>query len=659
MCGIAGIVELNGPMTTEDVVAVQHMLDTQVHRGPDGQGLVVLGSVDSALYSGLPAPGSAPVTPSSMLRARSSLLPAPCSALSAVLGHRRLSIIDLSDAGRQPMSNADGTIWVTYNGEIYNFRELREELRRKGYRFVSQTDTEVLLYGYEEWGIEGLLSRLHGMFAFAVYDTGAKPRKSGQLATGPCLILAKDRFGIKPLYYYHDRNRLLFASEVRPLGRSGLIPDELSLEALVRYLQLGSVPIPLTTVKNLFALPAGHYLTVSTQGVRLKEYWNLARCIYQPDSVPANADRRIALQHVQALLEESVQSHLISDVPLGVFLSGGIDSSALVALTSRLRDQPVKTVSVVFDEPQYNESSYARMVAERYHTDHHEIRLRGSDWLADLPKIFAAMDQPTGDGINTYCVSQAAKQAGLTVVLSGIGGDEVFLGYEHLKTGVRFERQRKLLAHIPQSLRKGVLTASAQAGALIGRMGIEKLLFAPQQIQALLGISAKEMHAYGPMVQSSNGEQSETWSKAAPWYEFTYYLQSQLLKDADCMSMAHSLETRVPFLDHRLVEYVMGLPQAWKIGSQVNKPLLVQALNGSLPPSVWQRPKMGFTFPFAEWMKNQADTFAEDGSGHSLLNKAATKEVWRKFKAGRLHWSRPWALTVLGALCSSRFALSS
>jgi len=658
MCGIAGIVKLHGPITTEDVVAVRVMLDTQVHRGPDGEGLVVLGAVSQELGVRSEELVGRNTEYCSFLTAHSSL--------SAVLGHRRLSIIDLSDAGRQPMSNADRTMWVTYNGEIYNFRELREELGQNGYRFASQTDTEVLVYGYEEWGIEGLLSRLRGMFAFAVYDSGTKSSKSTRTTAEARLILAKDRFGIKPLYYYHDGNRLLFASEVRPLRRSGLVPDELSLEAFVRYLQLGSVPVPLTTVKNLFALPAGHYLTVSPQEVKLKEYWNLANCMRQADSVPANADRSGTLPQIQSLLEEAVQSHLISDVPLGVFLSGGIDSSALVALTSRARNQAVQTVSVVFDEQEYNEASYAHMVAERYHTDHHEIRLRSSDWLAALPKIYAAMDQPTVDGINTYFVAQAAKQAGLTVVLSGIGGDEVFLGYGHLKHSISFECQRRLLAYLPQALRRRVLTASARAGGLVGRMGFEKLgylenptfentyllfrgLFTPQQTQALLGMSTKELHAYGPMVQSSNGEQLEVWSKAAPWFEFTYYLQSQLLKDADCMSMAHSIETRVPFLDHRLVAYVMGLPHAWKIDSRVNKPLLVHALKGSLPQSVWQRSKMGFSFPFADWMKQQADTFAEDGFGHELLNKAATKDIWRKFREGRLHWSRPWALAVLGA----------
>lgn len=678
MCGIAGIVKFHDPTTTEEVAAVQRMLTAQVHRGPDGEGMVVLGPVSDELrVNGKQlevnseqltvskqdhSPLTAYCSPFTIHR---SLL-TPHSSLSTVLGHRRLSIIDLSDAGRQPMSNADGSVWVTYNGEIYNFRALREELSLLGYRFASHTDTEVLVLGYEEWGIDGLLSRLSGMFAFAVYDSGAKLSKNGLPASRPCVILAKDRFGIKPLYYYHDEQRVLFASEVRALQRSGMVPDTLNPEAMVRYLQLGSVPVPLTTIKNVHALPAGHYVTISAQGMKMQEYWNLARCLSGGDPAASNGDHGAALHRIQLLLEEVIQSHLMSDVPLGVFLSGGIDSSALVALTSRAHNQAVKTVSVVFDEPQYDESAYAGTVAQHYRTEHHEVRFRSGDWLAALPKIFAAMDQPTGDGINTYVVSQAAKQVGLTVVLSGIGGDEVFCGYGHLKTSAQFERRRKLFATLPRLLRRGVLAASAQTGSMVGRIGLEKLvyladptmensyllfrgLFAPQQVQALLGLTTKELRNYGAMTPSPDGNQPETWGKAASWYECTYYLQSQLLKDADCMSMAHSIETRVPFLDHRLAEYVLGLPQAWKIDHQVNKPLLVHALNGSLPPAVWQRPKMGFTFPFADWLKDQSSTFAQDSFGKGLLDKAATKDVWKKFREGRLHWSRPWALAVLAA----------
>lgn len=353
------------------------------------------------------------------------------------------------------------------------------------------------------------------------------------------------------LAFVHDTNtdRLLFASEVRALQRSRLIPDEPNLEALVRYLQLGSVPVPLTTVQNLLALPAGHYLSASAQGVKLHEYWNFAYIPQQTEHANGPSSRQDTQHHIQRLLEQSVQSHLISDVPLGVFLSGGIDSSALVALTSRGQSHGLKTVSVVFDEPEYDESTYARSVAQQYHTDHHEIRLRREQWFAELPKVFAAMDQPTGDGINTYFVSQAAKQAGLTVVLSGIGGDEVFCGYKHLKESVKFEQQRNVLARLPQSLRTGMLRVSAQAGTLVGKIGVEKLayleeptcdntyllfrgLFPPQQIPELLGISAAELSAYGPMVRSLNNRSARAWNDAAPWYEFTYYLQSQLLADS-------------------------------------------------------------------------------------------------------------------------------
>jgi asparagine synthase (glutamine-hydrolysing) len=639
MCGIAGILKLNAPATPEDVAAVQRMIDAQIHRGPDGEGIIALG--DSS-----PLP----------------LTPHP-SRSSIVLGHRRLSIIDLSPAGKQPMSNEDGTVWVTYNGEIYNFRELREELDKKGHTFKSQTDTEVLVHGYEEWGMEGLLSRLRGMFAFALYDSSP----SRLTPNASRFFLAKDRFGIKPLYYYQDREQLIFASEVRAVMKSGMVPDEKNMEALVRFLQLGSVPVPLTTIKNVFALPAGHYLVVNEHGADLKRYWDLSTYLnqspnlHQSQSVSTNLNDYI--KTTRSLLEDSVRHHLISDVPLGVFLSGGIDSSSLVALAAGFRDKPLTTLSIIFDEPDYSEAQYARLVAKKYGTDHREVLLRSKDFFDELPRIFEAMDQPTIDGVNTYFVSKAAKEAGLTVVLSGTGGDEVFLGYEHFKKTGRLERTRRFLNLFPLRMRRGLIRAAILAGLPSGAAGREKLtylevptdenyyllfrgLFAPRQIQDLLGISEKEFVSFDFTTQSPNLPISQSLLNSFTLFEFGHYLQNQLLKDTDFMSMAHSIETRVPYLDHRLLEYIAGVPAGLKLGNGMNKPMLVKAMGEGLPREIWDRPKTGFTFPFGEWMRARVDELEARSLEQKFLDQKAVEKVWQGFRGGRVHWSQPWSMVV-------------
>jgi len=618
MCGIAGIFTPERLTSPEDVVAVGRMMDAQIHRGPDGSGMH--------------------------------------RDTKAVLGHRRLAIIDLSDAGRQPMSNEDGTIWVTYNGEIYNFLELREDLSRRGHHFKAKTDTEVLVHGYEEWGIEELLARLRGMFAFGLYDARSSD-------AGPCLILAKDRFGIKPLYYsYQNCGQLIFASEVQALMKTGMVADEKDPAALVRFLQLGSVPVPLTTIKGVFALPAGHYALVDDQGFHLRQYWDLSTSL--PFSLHARADLPLeqAVRETRGLLDESVKGHLLSDVPLGVFLSGGLDSSALVAVASRFREKPLTTVSIVFDEPEYSEAQYSRMVAGRYHTDHREILLRSKDLVEAVHGIFAAMDQPTVDGVNTFLVSKAAKEAGLTVVLSGTGADEVFLGYSHFKKAQTWERAWRLFSGAPVAIRKGLVALAASVGALGGRTGFEKIryldnpcdeslyllfrgLFSPRQIQELLGIGENEFERLAP--RSSTGPpEPRSLIDALALLEFHYYLQNQLLKDTDVMSMAWSIETRVPFLDHQLVEHVARLSTRMKIQSRVNKPALVTAVRDYLPKEIWDRPKMGFTFPFACWLKDQAAVVEGECRGQNVLDTKAVARVWKDFRQNRVHWSRPWALVV-------------
>ncbi|HKV41286.1 MAG TPA: asparagine synthase (glutamine-hydrolyzing) [Blastocatellia bacterium] len=623
MCGITGYFSPSVTPGPDALASVTRMMGAMAHRGPDDEGLF--------------------------------------NDRHAVLGHNRLSIIDLSPAGHQPMPNAARTAWVVFNGEIYNFKQLREELLGLGRKFCSRSDTEVIVEGYSEWGIDRLLARLRGIFAFAIYDSAPIDGSS------PRLILARDHFGVKPLYYYLTSDRLIFASEVRALLAGGMVPGEQNPDALVRFLQLGSVPAPTTTVKNVFSVPAAHYLAVDAAGHGLRPYWDLTHFLDDSHRPERSVSFEQAAEAIRALLDEAVSLNLISDVPIGVFLSGGMDSSSLAALASNALDHPVTTLSVVFEEPAFSEAKYARAVADRFSTNHREITIRSSDFHDQLPAIFAAMDQPTIDGVNTYFVSKAAKEAGLTVVLSGTGGDEVFLGYQYFKLGNRIDRAARLLRLLPGSARAGLVHAAGQVLKVIKGPGSEKVqylnwptsqnmfllfrgLFSPRQIRNLIGIGERELEAMGPICSALDQAVDRPFVDGSSILSFRHYLENQLLKDTDVLSMAHSIETRVPFLDHKLVELVLGFAPALKLGGHRNKPLLLEAMAGALPAEVYDRPKMGFTFPFGEWMRGRAGQLREASLAGDFLNPKAVNGIWDRFERGALHWSRPWALTVLGHL---------
>ncbi|PYM59982.1 MAG: asparagine synthase (glutamine-hydrolyzing) [Candidatus Rokuibacteriota bacterium] len=643
MCGLAGLMRLDGRVTVEDVGAVLRMLDAQDHRGPDDWGLLL---PDAAARSRELGPLLGRLDPAHVMT-----YPVERSSATTVLGVRRLAILDRSPRGRMPMGSANRRGWLAYNGETYNYRELRAELG-PAESFSSGSDTEVLLRAFDTWG-EAALARLRGMFGLAYFQAGPTPT----------LLLARDRFGIKPLYWHEDRRRVLFASEVTAIVRGGLVPDEASGEALARFLEWGSVPSPLTTVKDVRALPPGHILKISSRGARVERYWDLDGAV----EAARRAAPRAAADAVVATrerLEESVRLHLVSDVPLGVFLSGGIDSSALAALAAEGRPQPLTTLSVAFEERALSEAAYARRMAARVGADHHEVLLRAPDVFADLGAFFAAMDQPTVDGLNTWCIARAAREAGLTVVLSGLGGDEVFWGYDHLRRTAALGLARAVMAALPAAVRRGVTRLGPMAGALLARPGLDRLaaleaptppgvyhlvrgLFPRATVRDLLGASEGDLEAAAPALtgdaRAGAGDLRETLTRL----EFSHYLGDQLLRDTDVMGMAHSIEARVPYLDHRLVETVLGLPAALKLDRARPKPLLLDALGDRLPREIWDRPKMGFTFPMAAWMRERAPELERLCLEDKRLQRSAVEAVWSAFAAGRSHWSRPWALLVL------------
>jgi asparagine synthase (glutamine-hydrolysing) len=565
-----------------------------------------------------------------------------------VLGHRRLSIIDLSPTGHQPMSNEDGTVWVTYNGEIYNYPELARELPQ--HRFQSHSDTEVLIHGYEEWGIAGLLERLRGMFAFAIYDSrSAEPR---------CL-LARDRLGIKPLYYAARNDSLAFASEVKALVGSGLVPNQKNPEAITGLLLLGSVPAPATGIRGVRCLMPGHYLVAGPAGVAVHKYWDL-----EPSGCGDQAE-------LKETLEDAVKRHLVSDVPLGVFLSGGVDSAALVALASRSKFS-LATLTVVFDETEFSEAAEARSIAQSFGADHREVRVTSQHFIDEVPNVLRMMDQPTNDGVNTYFVSRAARQAGLTVVLSGLGGDEVFGGYKHYRWLARYGNSIRRFSALPAFLRKAMLGTAVRYGRMRGRENWMRLssledrvsdeglylalrgFFAARQVRALLDVDEREVRMVAEeylgafRLPATHGIASEPVFRRL---EMQRYLHDQLLRDTDVFSMAHSIEVRVPFLDHNVVECVTRAPrpEVNRQNRHGNKPLLTEAVGEQAVCEAARRTKRGFAFPFGKWMRMHSHELREIALAGGYLNRRTIGQLWNEFDSGRLHWSRAWMLAVIGA----------
>ncbi len=615
MCGIVGLYDPRGLGTRDNVRATLHTMCVAMrHRGPDDVGDFV------------------------------------SSKLDAALGNVRLAVIDLSAAGHMPMASDDGAVQLTYNGEIYNFAEVGHELVQLGHRFRSHTDTEVLLRAYQQWGLE-CVRRVRGMFAFAIWDSNERR-----------LLLARDRMGIKPLYYARLGGSLVFASELRALLASRRLSRRISAAGVAHYLAAGSVPCPLTIYEGVNVLPPGRLLVAQGGRCELRSYWEL------PTSQAGRIARADAVADVRHRLQGAVRSQLVSDVPLGAFLSGGIDSSALVGLMRQATNGVIRTCSVVFDEASHDERPYARAVAEAHGCEHVEVPLTASEVGRELPRAVQAMDQPTIDGVNTYFVSRTAKQTGLTVALSGLGGDELFGGYHTFRLVPRVYRAARLahatpfapplvsaalqhwpLGSTPRRLSDAFrgwpsLARSYRAVRGVFGLGGAQALLQPDVADAVAGATLD--------AEPRDGTSGEAWDQVSR-LELRGYMHDQLLRDADALSMAHSLEVRVPLLDETVVEYVLQLPAAARASGAVAKSLLRAAVDDLLPPLVKHRTtKQGFTFPFGAWLRTAlapvlTDALESGASASGMLRPDALRRLRAEYAEGHLHWSRLWAVAVL------------
>lgn len=572
------------------------------------------------------------------------------------LAHARLSVIDLSAAGHQPMSSEDGRMHIVFNGEIYNFRELRSQLIEKGYHFNSHSDTEVILNGYHYWGKE-IFTHLRGMFAIAIWDAGNDE-----------LVVARDRVGKKPLFYAWHKGVFLFGSEIKAILAYPGFSRKPDLEAIHHYLSLQYVPAPWSAFEGVKKVPQASYMVVSRIGnISVEKYWQLPN---------PRESRQRPVQELQeelvSLIDESVRLRMISDVPLGAFLSGGVDSSAVVAMMARHSSGRVKTFCIGFDEAEYDERTYARMVAERYDTDHHEMVVRPNA-MEILPKLIWHYNEPFADSsaVPTYYVSEIARQH-VTVALNGDGGDESFLGYGRYKQCL----QTEWISRLPHSLRR-FSTHLAKAIPL----SMERHRIPRVARRWLSYVSEKDSRRYAPSMayffeqdkisgydehlipylRSSSLDlleqyfaQSPSYVGGAAWADIHTYLPDDLLVKVDIASMAHSLEARSPLLDHTLMEWAARIPPAQKMFNGETKSILKSAMEPFLPHEVLYRPKMGFGVPIDHWLRAEMKDFAYDtllstrARQRGLIKPEFVRTMLDEHCAGlRSHHTRLWALLML------------
>ena len=616
MCGICGVISFK-PDVPLEYTTLKRMNDSIRHRGPD----------DDGYYQDE----------------------------QASLAMRRLSIIDLN-TGQQPISNESGDVWVVYNGEIYNFKDVRTELKRCGHAFKTETDTEVIVHAYEEYG-DACVKHFNGMFAIALWD--ARKRK---------LFLARDRVGIKPLYYWADHSKLVFASELKALILHPDVPRQINLAALDLFLTLEYVPAPHTIYDGVFKLLPGHILTVENGNVKIQQYWDVP---YQPVS----QNEAECTEALSSLIDEAVRIRLMSDVPLGAFLSGGIDSSTIVGYMSRNMSEPVQTFSIGFEDDTYDEVPYANAVAKHFSTDHH-VEVLNPDVATLVEQLVPHHDEPFADTsiIPTYLVSKLARQH-VTVVLSGDGGDELFAGYDtyvaqkldNLYGRIPSILRQQVIPQIaawlpPQPAKKGLINKikrMVEGGALDPSLQHARwMMFLNSSEKTVLYQSDFQVTLKDKLTESYLGNYFQKASQfddlaQQQYVDIKSYLADDILTKVDRMSMATSIEARVPLLDYRIVEFALNLPPHMKLNGSRTKSILRNAVKHLVPDLVLEKPKQGFSIPMKHWLKTSLkpmmlDLLSKDSlHQHGYFDHQVVSKWMQEHLAGRAnHSHRLWALMV-------------
>lgn len=607
MCGIAGILGLN---KIQSEPLINNMIQAIDHRGPDAEGVYVEDGV--------------------------------------ALGHKRLSIIDLTNGANQPFYDESNNFVIVFNGEIYNYLEVKASLN---YNWKTSSDTEVILAAYIHWG-QKCLDHLNGMFAFAIWD------KSKQE-----LFIARDRIGVKPFYYYHKNELMIFGSEVRSILSTQLVEKKIDQLSLKQYLANLSVKTPRTIIEGIYQLCPGECATFKNGVFKKQIYWSITDN-FDKKVKPLSYDETV--KKTRTLFENAIQSRMVSDVKVGAFLSGGIDSSAVVALMAKHNPQPVETFSIVFDEKEFDESEYSQLIAKKYNTKHTEFKLKPSDLLDQLPEFISNMDSPTVDGINTYLVSKMVSKTGIKVVLTGIGGDELFVGYKNFKRWKDFDKIKFL---IKNPISKLLVT-------ILSKVVHNRVITKIKNFQSIEGNGIKSFYANSRSIflkdelkklfMDHENPKIENWKDLDnqqvvehPLYsqysiaELTNYTLDVLLKDTDQMSMAWALEVREPFFDYKFIEFVLSVPDEYKVKGSTPKQLLVEAMGDLLPSEIVNRPKKGFSFPWDHWLRGDLKSYCDNAinklSGRGLFNSENLLDLWKRFLNNdkSVTWMHVWAFVIL------------
>jgi asparagine synthase (glutamine-hydrolysing) len=609
MCGIAGIVSFTRNINLP--VTIRQMTTAMAHRGPDADGFYTNDSI--------------------------------------ALGHRRLSIIDLSTAANQPIADHTGRYQIIFNGEIYNFQDVKKLL--PDYPFTTNSDTEVLLAAYSKWGADSL-PYLKGMFAFAIWDT-----------VDQSMFIARDRMGVKPVYYFLNEKVFLFASEIRGLLASGIVPKKVNIAAIQEFLSYQSVGLPESAIQGILQLEAGSSITIRDNKVSIKKYWDIT----SKPIVDFDFNDKVGVQQrVRLLLRNAVERRLVSDVPLGAFLSGGIDSSAVVGLMAEAGASRPNTFTVGFEEKEFDESGYANVIAKKFNTNHNQVLLQPAVFLDELTNALNAMDTPSGDGVNTYVVSKAIKKSGLTVALSGVGGDELFAGYPFFKQYLQLKKYSAVwpaakllrwgagltLGNSNKALRMKQLLQAPTASIRYFYPEFRRII-SPQLLASLTNWNKNQHTLLEKQLTNLPGTLEEfPLLSQVSIAEYTGYTQHTLLKDMDQFSMAVSLEAREPFFDHDLIEFVLVIPDQLKYPIYP-KSLLVESLKGLLPDEIIHRKKQGFLFPWSVWMKKELRSFCESHlqriAQRDFINGKNLLAYWQRFlnNDASVRWMEIWLFVIL------------